>query len=133
MISIKRLLLLIALGVALTLPRTGRGQAHEATQLMLNFEKLLQFKNILKDMYKGYRILSTGYNTVKGIAEGNFKLHEAFLDGLWLASPEVRKYYRVADIVRYQQFILREYRNTYSYLAATGRFSPEELVYLLGV
>ena len=94
---------------------------------MLNYEKLVQLKKILDNMYQGYTILSNGYNRVKNIAEGNFRLHEAFLDGLLQVSPEVRSYYRVAEIIRYQQYIINEYRATYNRVRASGDFSGEEL------
>ena len=57
-------------------------QSAEIQQLLLNVEKLTQFKQILSDMKKGYQILEGGYNTIKDISEGNFSLHKAFLDGL---------------------------------------------------
>ncbi|HUQ67577.1 MAG TPA: hypothetical protein VM101_15550, partial [Flavitalea sp.] len=50
-------------------------QSDEAQQLLLNVEKLTQLKKILNDMYKGYKIVSKGYNTIKDISEGNFDLH----------------------------------------------------------
>jgi outer membrane lipoprotein-sorting protein len=37
-------------------------QSQEAQQLLLNVEKLAQLKQILKDLYKGYEIVSKGYN-----------------------------------------------------------------------
>jgi len=109
---------------------TVRGQSQEAQQLLLNVEKLSQLKNILSDMRKGYEIVSKGYNAVKNIAQGNFSLHEVFLDGLWLVSPEVRKYYRIADIIRYQSAILSEYRTAFKRFSGSGNFSVGELDYL---
>jgi len=112
---------------------TVRGQSQEAQQLLLNVEKLSQLKNILSDMRKGYEVVSKGYNVVKNIAQGNFSLHEVFLDGLWLVSPEVRKYYRIADIIRYQSAILSEYRSAFKRFTAGGTFSAGELNYLAKV
>lgn len=37
-----------------------RTQSDEALQLLLNWEKLAQFKKILSNMYDGYKILNTG-------------------------------------------------------------------------
>jgi hypothetical protein len=74
-------------------------QSTEVQQLLLNVEKLSQFKNILRDMKTGYQIISTGYNAVLDISKGNFSLHETFLDGLMAVSPEVRKYHKIAGIV----------------------------------
>src|SRR5690348_15802827 len=86
-------------------------QADEIKQLLLNIEKLAQFKQILSDMKKGYQILEGGYNTIKDISEGNFNLHKAFLDGLMEVSPTVRNYRRVAGIINYQVVLVKEYRN----------------------
>ncbi|RFM34428.1 TerB family tellurite resistance protein [Chitinophaga silvisoli] len=90
------------------IPRQANAQATELAQLALNVEKLSQLKSILQDMYKGYEILSEGYNKVKDVASGNYKLHEVFLDGLYIVSPEVKKYKRVGDIISCQLAILKE-------------------------
>jgi hypothetical protein len=110
--------------------RPALAQSEEVQQLLLNVEKLAQFKRILGDMYKGYNILVTGYNSVKHIAQGNFSLHQAFLDGLWLVSPEVRKYDRVADIISNQVSIVSEYQSAYGRFRSGGDFSSSELDYL---
>jgi uncharacterized protein (UPF0297 family) len=108
----------------------ANAQSHEAAQLLLNYEKLVQFKKILQNMYQGYKILDKGYNTVKDIAAGEFSLHEAFLDELLKVNPQVRNYYRVAEIIRYQQYITREYKNALQSARQNGGFSPQEVLYL---
>jgi hypothetical protein len=80
-----------------------RAQEEEIQQLLLNVEKLAQFKQILQDMKDGYQILAQGYNTIKDLSEGNFNLHQAFLRGLLEVSPVVRQYYKVAEIIRLQR------------------------------
>ncbi|WP_342421504.1 TerB family tellurite resistance protein [Pedobacter borealis] len=81
-------------------------------------------------MKKGYEVVSKGYNAVKNIAEGNFSLHEVFLDGLWLLSPEVRKYYKITEIIRFQAAIVAEYRSAFKRFNSSGSFSVDELEYL---
>jgi len=105
-------------------------QSHEATSLMLNVEKLSQLKNILSDMKKGYTVVSQGYKKVKDIASGNFSLHEVFLDGLMVVSPEVKKYRRVADIITCQKKIVSEYRAALRAFRGADVFNPSELDYL---
>ncbi|MFF5380796.1 TerB family tellurite resistance protein [Pedobacter suwonensis] len=105
-------------------------QSTEARQLLLNVEKLSQLKNILSDMKKGYTIISSGYNAVKNISQGNFSLHETFLDGLLLVSPEVRKYSRVADIITVQKDIVSEYKRTLKNFSASGLMNGNELDYI---
>jgi hypothetical protein len=108
----------------------GYAQSQEAQQLLLNVEKLSQLKNILTDMKRGYQVVSKGYNTVKNIAEGNFSLHEVFLDGLMLVSPHVRKYRKVADIVSMQADLVSEYKGAFKRFGSSGNFSVSELDYL---
>lgn len=105
-------------------------QAAEIEQLLLNVEKLAQLKQILSDMKKGYEIVSTGYNTIRNISQGNFDLHKTFLDGLMEVSPAVRTYKRVGDIIRYQMLLVKEYKNAYVRFKQSGNLSPGEVKYL---
>lgn len=108
-------------------------QEAEIEQLLLNVEKLAQFKQILADLKKGYEIVSTGYNTIKNISQGNFDLHKTFLDGLLEVSPAVRNYKRVADIINDQLLIVKEYKNAYRRFKQDANFTPEEMEYLANV
>ncbi|WP_025144309.1 hypothetical protein [Pedobacter jeongneungensis] len=105
-------------------------QSTDAQQLLLNVEKLSQLKNILSDMKRGYEVLSKGYNAVRGIAKGNFSLHETFLDGLLLVSPEVMKYHKIAELVSAQGRLIREYKSAYQGFVSSGSFSASELEYI---
>lgn len=105
-------------------------QSTEAQQLLLNVEKLAQFKKILSNMKKGYEIVSTGYNTIKDISQGNFNLHDAFLNALLQVSPTVRKYKRVADIISCQSQIVKEYRSAFNRFKSTNLFNFSEITYM---
>ncbi|MGN8068400.1 TerB family tellurite resistance protein [Mucilaginibacter sp. 22184] len=118
---------------AFCIPFKTRAQAQEIEQLLLNMEKLSQLKNILEDMKKGYQIVSTGYNAVKNISQGNFSLHEVFIDGLMLVSPEVKKYHKVAGIITYQKNIVSEYKNAFNRFQASGTFTTQEISYISSV
>lgn len=125
---------LLALAVLVCLgSRNCYSQTQEAEQLVLNVEKLSQLKNILSDMKKGYEVVAKGYGTVKNIAQGNFSLHEAFLDGLWLVSPQVRKYYKVAEIISQQKSLVQEYKSAFKRFQRSKLFSAGELEYLAKV
>lgn len=127
----KKLIIMISLSFLSMLPAfRASAQASEIAQLILNIEKLAQFKQILSDMKKGYEILSGGYNTIKNISEGNFSLHKAFLDGLMEVSPTVRNYRRVADITNYQIILIKEYRKAYERFRQDNNFNADELAYL---
>lgn len=108
----------------------AKAQSTEVQQLLLNVEKLSQLKNILQDMKKGWTVVSGGYNLIRDISQGNFSLHEFFLDGLMLVSPEVKKYRRVADIITYQKNIVAEYKSAFARFRSSGAFNVDELEYL---
>lgn len=111
----------------------ARAQSQEVQQLLLNTEKLSQFKNILRDMKAGYQIISTGYNAVRDISQGNFSLHQTFLDGLMAVSPEVRKYHKIVEIGRLQGRLVLEYKAAFNRFRSDGTFSLKELDYMSAI
>ena len=105
-------------------------QSQEAQQLLLDWEKLTQFKKILQDMYNGYKIVSKGYTTIRDISSGNFNLHKAFLDGLMDVSPAVKKYKRIADIINYQLQIVKQYKAAFDQFKGDKNFTVDEITYM---
>ncbi len=105
-------------------------QSAEIEQLILDVEKLTQFKQILSDMKTGYEIFDKGYSAVRDISQGNFSLHEAFIEGLLLVNPTIAKYRRVGDIISDEASILSEYKAAYSYFKNSDRFTQDGLDYL---
>lgn len=108
-------------------------QAQEIAQLLLDVEKLTQFKQILSDLKKGYEILSNGYNSIKNISQGNFSLHETFLNGLLEVSPAVQRYERIADIMQYQLRMVKEYKAAFSQFKSDKHFTAGEIDYMSSV
>lgn len=125
----KKMLLIFAVSLLICVPFSAKAQSAEIQQLILNIEKLSQFKKILSDMKKGYDILSGGYKAVKDMSEGNFSLHKTFLDDLMQVSPVVKNYKRVADIVDYQYTLMKESRSGIDRILKNERFSAKEIQY----
>jgi hypothetical protein len=126
--------LLILFWLVFMLPAAkATAQTAEVTQLILNIEKLDELRKILKELKAGYDILFKGYTIIKDLSEGNFKLHEAFLDGLLKVSPAVKGYSRVKDIIQAQLAISKEYKMAYETFVYSGSFTQKELSYIAGV
>jgi hypothetical protein len=123
----KKLIIILIIGMGCG---GATAQTQEATQLLLNYEKLKQLEEILDNMYKGYKILTQGYNRVKDIAEGNYTLQEVFLDGLFAVNPSVAKYKRIPDIIRYQSLLMKEYRRAFNRFKDDPNLTPDEIRYL---
>jgi hypothetical protein len=133
-IKLKGFLLSLFLMMAFVATTTkSKAQTQDVQQLILDIEKLTQFKAILSDMQSGYTILTQGYGAVKDISEGNFNLHSTFLNSLMAISPEVRKYGRIADIIANQASIVSEYKAAWKQANASGHFNAQELVYMNSV
>lgn len=126
----KKLIIIIFLLTAPAQIQLASAQTAELEQLALDIEKLVQLKQILGDMKTGYTIVSQGYGTIKDLSEGNYHLHEAFLDGLGVVNPKLRKYQRVADIIRYQAELLKEYKTAFKGFKSSGKFTPKEITYM---
>ncbi|WP_423147795.1 TerB family tellurite resistance protein [Rubrolithibacter danxiaensis] len=124
----RTVVLFIILNIGINLKSSAQSQ--EVQQLLLNVEKLTQLKQILTDMKKGYQIISSGYNNIKDLSEGNFSLHKTFLDELMEVSPAVRNYKKVADIINYQLILVKEYKMAYRRFKQDSNFTSPELDYL---
>lgn len=108
-------------------------QSQEAQQLLLNWEKLRQLEEILDNMYRGYKILDKGYTTIKNIAQGNYSIHQLFIDGLMAVNPSIRNYKRIPFIIEYQKLLLKEYQRAYNRFRQDPNFKLEEIEYLANV
>ncbi len=129
----KRIIIIILFIAGTGWPQISPGQSQETTQLLLNWTKLKQLEEILDNMYRGYRILDKGYKTIKNIAQGNYTLHELFIDGLMAVNPSVRNYKRIPYIIDYQKMLLEEYKYAYKRFRKDPNFKLEELEYLASV
>ena len=124
----KRSLLLAA--ICLFIYAGASAQAQELEELALDIEKLAQFKTILSDLKKGFEILSGGYTAIKNIAEGNFNIHKAFLDGLLAVNPVLMKYGKIVNITDNQRQLINEYKKAFSRFKKNGQFMPGEIEYM---
>jgi len=131
MSKIKRSLIILAFTVSFAMAgNRSQAQSEEIEELIMDIEKLAQLKQILSDMYKGYKIVEGGYTTIRDLSKGSFNLHKAFLDGLLAVSPAVKNYYKVAEIINYQLVIVKEYKQAYSRFKQDNHFLPDEIIYM---
>jgi hypothetical protein len=124
------IILLLSLCFHLAQPVRIQAQEQEIQQLILNIQKLAELRKILDNVYKGYKILYGGYTKIKGISEGNFKLHQLFLDGLWEINPSIKKYKRIPEIIAMQISLVKEYKDAFKRFRQDKNFNLDEINYL---
>ena len=123
----------VLLLITLIIIHPAKRQEAEIQQLLISVEEVAQLKNILEDMKKGYEIVSKGYHAIKDISEGNFKLHQAYLDGLLQVSPVVQRYYKIGDLVSRQISLVKNYKAAFKTFKESGRFTEDELAHMANV
>jgi hypothetical protein len=124
----RRLLIILLFGVFSA--KAAFSQEQEAQQLLLNVAKLVQLKQILTDLKKGYEILSAGYGTIKNLSEGNFNLHKGFLDGLATVSPLIRNSQLVTEVIVQERQLLTESARALKQFRKSSAFTADEQKYL---
>lgn len=78
---------------------------------------------------KGYEIVGSGIDVVKGITDGEFNLHRVFLGSLKLVSPFIRNHEKVGEILSLQLSI----SGSFSGLKQLYYLSPSNQAYVLDV
>jgi hypothetical protein len=129
------IILLLAIAGLSVLPAQSKAQtiADDVQQLALDIQKLAGLKSVLNQMYQGYELVSKGYDAVKDVSQGNYSLHEAFLDGLLIVSPTVRKYVRVQEIINNQAELISEYKMASTTFREDKQITPDEIGYMMDV
>lgn len=77
------------------------------TQEKYLLQQLAQLKVYASSLNKGYRLVSGGLQTIKGLTSGELALHEAFFGSLALVSPVVKNHVKVAEVLSMQVGISR--------------------------
>jgi len=123
--------IMVCITLAITaLVSNAKGQSQEITQLLLNVTKLEALNGILRNMEDGWRLVSSGYQAVKDVSEGNFSIHQIFLDNLLKVNPVVRNYRKTGLIISDQLKIVREYKAAFNRFSNAGTFNVNEIAYL---
>jgi len=107
-----------------------KAQSYEAKVLLLDVKKLSQLKENLQNMKQGYEMLVKGYTVVRDLSKGSFQLHEHFLDGLWLASPAVRRYWKIPEIISMEDRLADAAKGGRHSLKNSAYLRPDEISYI---
>lgn len=82
---------------------------------------------------KGYDIASNGLNTIHNIKNGDFNLHRDFFGSLKNVNPHIVNSAKVADIMAFQVYILRDIRKVNEFCKSNNQFTPREVRYVAQV
>lgn len=78
---------------------------------------------------KGYSIAQQGLTFIGELKKGEFDLHTAFFSSLKAVNPSIANYAKVADIISYQQSIVKDFKK----ILQIHNMNPAEVSYLQSV
>jgi hypothetical protein len=103
------------------------------TQKKYLVQQIAALKVYLGYAKKGYEIAQRGWTTVENIKGGNFNLDRDFFRSLKNVNPAIKNMAKVADIIAFQYFIIKDFKRIYKFCENNKNFRPEELRYIAKV
>lgn len=82
---------------------------------------------------QGYEIADKGLTTIHNIKNGDFNLHRDFFGSLKSVNSHISNSAKVADIIAFQVYIIREIRKVNTFCKSNEYFTAEEMRYVARV
>lgn len=95
--------------------------------------QLALLKVYITQIKKGVTVVKRGLNTVQNVKNGEFNLHKDFFSYLNNVNPAIANSVKVADIIAYQVFIVRQLNEVNRYCRNNRHFTAEEIRYVADV
>lgn len=131
--NMKKTIMMLGVYFLCLLPASSQTLAEwteqEKTQKKYLLQQIAALQVYLNYAKKGYEVAGKGINTVRNIKKGDFNLHEEFFTSLKNVNPKISRYVKVADIIAYQVWIIKQTKQTIQGITETKQFTSEELDY----
>jgi hypothetical protein len=119
----------IAVLIFLTVLFNGKIQA-QAKQREELLKQIAAFQVYIGYAQKGYSIAKKGLNVIGDFKRGEFDLHLDYFNSLNTINPNIKSYFRVAQIIALQVKILKNYNRTMRYVNQNDLFHGDEVAYV---
>jgi len=100
------------------------------TQRRYLTKQIVLLRTYLGYLKKGYEIADKGLTTIHNIKNGDFNLHRDFFGSLKNVNPHIANSAKVADIIAFQVYVIRDIRNVNNFCKNNEHFTPEEIRYV---
>lgn len=129
------ILLILVAGASIEAPAQNWNEwfKQKKTQRRYHAKQLALLQLYLGYVKKGVSVVRRGLNTIENVKNGNFNLHHDFFSSLEHVNPHIANSAKVADIIAYQVFIIRQLRDVSNYCRRNKNFTPEEVRYVADV
>lgn len=124
------ILLLLSLSMLCKGQTTEEFTNQNATQIKYSLLNIAKLQLYLSWVKKGINIVDKGLTLIGDIKDGDLNLHTLFFDSHKRVSPEVKKYFRIAEIIRMQAGIVSNYKKALNQFDDFETFNEDEIKYL---
>lgn len=100
------------------------------TQKKYHYEQIAALQMHLDNLKKGITIVYKGLTTIHNIKNGDFNLHRDFFGSLKSVNPRISNSAKVADIIAFQVYVIRNLKTIYNYCKNNESFTAEEIRYV---
>ena len=131
-----RQIMIIILGFILCAQISARAQTwnewfkQKKTQKKYHYEQIAALQMHLDNLKKGITIVYKGLTTIHNIKNGDFNLHRDFFGSLKSVNPRISNSAKVADIIAFQVYVIRNLKTIYNYCKGNESFTAEEIRYV---
>jgi len=119
----------LLLGISLKAQTFDEWFRQKKTQIKYLVSQIAALKVYDSYLNKGYNIAQNGLTDIYDFKKGEFDLHQTFFSSLKAINPTVANYARIADIISYQQAIIKNFKQ----VLQTQNITPAEMSYLQSV
>lgn len=100
------------------------------TQKKYHYQQIAALQVHLEFLKKGITIAYRGLTTAYNIKNGDFNLHRDFFGSLGKVNPHISNSAKVADIIAFQIYIIRNLKEVHNFCKNNKSFTPEEIRYV---
>lgn len=100
------------------------------TQKKYHYQQIAALQAQLEFLKKGITIAYKGLTTVYNIKNGDFNLHRDFFGSFGKVNPHISNSAKVADIIAFQIYIIRNLKEVHNFCRNNRNFTPEEVRYV---
>lgn len=99
------------------------------TQIRYLVNQIAALQTYADYVEKGYAIAKEGLGAIHNIKRGDFSLHEAYFNSLKRVNPNIKGYWKVADIIALQIKIVQSCHKEQDAIRQCNQFTKDEINY----
>jgi hypothetical protein len=100
------------------------------TQIKYLQQQIIGLQLYIGYLQKGYKIARNGLTAINQVKDGDFNLHNDYFNSLKSINPNVKKYFRITDIISLQSTIIKTSERTIRTTKENRWLTPKEIAYI---